>query len=213
MTSARLMPPDGLPNNADMEVDEQWSVLFAEQLSSVRKTAESWRTGLVGLLGLVSIFSVIQAPAAAKDLVPWAVWVTGGCILISGVAAVGGAVHALHAAFGVPERLTRAEFHRLGGQEGLDLQQADRARGQLRVAQGMTYLALAALGTAMALAWYAPTKPTDLVKTTTTTGLVVCGSLVASGEGELQINSKTSGPTLLKFSEIMELSIVEDCDA
>lgn len=201
-----------MPNAADMKIDEQWSALFSEQLSSARKTAENWRTGLVALLGLVSIFSVIQAPNVTKDLEPWAVWTAGGCVLLSAIAAIVGAVAALRAAFGAPEQLTRAAFHRMGGLDGLNLQRAYRARRQLRVAQGMTYVALAALGGAVALTWYAPTRVTDLVKATTTIGRVVCGSLVTSEKGALQIDSKTGGSTLLKLSDIMELSIVESCD-
>jgi hypothetical protein len=211
MTPGGLGVPDGVPDAGDLELDMQWSTLFTDQLAAVRKSAENWRTGLAGLLGLVSIFSVVEAPRATGDLKPWAAWSVGLCLVCSAVFAVLGAVAALRAAYGVPQQMTRAEFRRIGGKPGLDLQQASKSRSDLLRAKVLTYVALALLGVTFALAWYGPAKDTNLVKVTTSE-LAVCGSLARSGDGELQVDSATAGPVVIKLSAVATLEVVESCD-
>jgi hypothetical protein len=127
------------------------------------------------------------------------------------VFAVLAAVAALRAAYGVPQQMTRAEFRRIGGKPGLDLQQASKSRTDLVLAKVLTYVALALLGVTFALAWYGPAKDLHLVKVTST-DLTVCGSLARSGDGELQIDSATTGPVVIKLSAVTTLDLVESCD-
>ncbi|MFD7159578.1 hypothetical protein ACFV9C_33610 [Kribbella sp. NPDC059898] len=213
MTPGGLQPPDGVPDPNDLAIDQQWATLFSDQLASVRKSAENWRTGLAALLGLVSIFSVVGAPKATKDLDPLAAQLTGLGVLCAALFAVLGAVAALRAAYGVPKTITRAVFRESGGRAGLDFQQADKARRDLRWAKALTYLTLAFLGASFALAWYGPSKARNQVRVTETSKVVVCGTLVRSGDGEIQIDSTTAGTTVLKLSDVVKLETVESCDA
>jgi len=102
----------------------------------------------------------------------------------------------------VRQQKSRAKFRRLGGRAGLDVQ----------LAQVLTYLALGAFGASVALGWYGPQQSTDLVRLTTTSDVVVCGTLVQSGVGTLQVDSTTVGSTVVKLSAVACLSVVESCD-
>ncbi|TGN63367.1 hypothetical protein EXE59_04960 [Nocardioides eburneiflavus] len=212
MTPARFEPPLVPVTAVAEEFERQWLSLADKQLESVRKMAENWRTGLAALLGLVSIFSVVKAPTATADMDTWAIWTTGGLLFTSALLAVLGADQAMRAAYGVPQRMVRAKFFQIGGTQGINLAQAEDARSALRVARIMTYVALAALAGSVAMTWWGPGSDSDQVRATTSQGLVVCGTLVESADGVIQVDSKTAGPQRVKLTQVVKLEAVSTCD-
>jgi len=212
VTPVVLKPPEGLPSEASLGAEGEWATLFADQLAFVRKSAENWRTGLVAILGLVSIFSVVEGPNAADALAEWAVLAAGAAVLASALLAVVGAVAALRAAFGLPQVIARSAFLAMGGQQGFNLRAAADSRASLNRAKVCTYLSLASLGIAVALTWFAPVTAENLVKVTTNDGVVTCGTLITSSGGKLQIDSKTAGSQQVPLSSVKTLEQPDSCD-
>jgi hypothetical protein len=210
--TARLVRPVGPPTTLDASFDREWAGLPAEVLTTVRKTAENWRSGLAAILGLVSLFAVIQAPRATKDLKDWSAWLAGGCLLLAVLTAIIGAAAALRAAYGIPAQVTHASFVSGGGRDGLTLKLAALARKDLHLARWMTYVAMALLTVAVAVTWVAPTVPSNLAEVKTTSGLTLCGALNSSSDGHVQLDSRTAGTRMLRLSDLVSINVVESCD-
>ncbi|MGV9342340.1 hypothetical protein [Streptomyces sp. NPDC003688] len=160
--------------------DRRWAELARElefsQLDVLRKQAEGWRNGLLGLTALVAVVTAVKGRDDLSALeAPWrtvAVSLLGGAFVLLLV----GSLFAVRASFGRPgQRIT------LGGQALREwtLREIAEVRRAVYVsafglAGGVLLVALA-LGTA----WTHTEEPAaDQVKVSTSTG-TLCGELVA----------------------------------
>lgn len=156
----RIAPAAGLPSPDAAAEDAAFEALAAEQLANTRKAAENWRTGLAGLLGLLTTLSLFKAPTSIGDL-PTPAAVIAGVLLFSALlTGVLGAWWSLRAAYGSPRLVNREEIRRAGGIVAYQGELAEQAVADLKRARiaAVTSLALAAAMTAVS--WYVPAEVT-----------------------------------------------------
>lgn len=208
---ARLVPPDEPANRQIAEDETAWLALISAQLADTRKSAENWRNGLVGLLGLVSIFSVVQGPSSLNALDSWAAATVGTLLLLAVLTATAGTAASLRAAYGHPTILSRAKFRQLGGETGLQFEEARSAAAELRIAQKLAFLSLAFVIATVGLAWYGPRSSSNTVKIMTHSGEYMCGQLASSADGKIQIDSSTLGAVMVNTRGIRSIQITESC--
>jgi hypothetical protein len=211
VTPTRLSQPVGVPSEARREDETEWAALVYAQLSDVRKSAENWRNGLAGLVTLAGTYWMVRGPSALSELEGWAVNTAGVLLLVSAVAALVGAVASLRAAYGHPVVLSRARFLELGGAQGYRFEQALRAASDLRLARQMTVLAFILIIGTVGLISYGPRSAVDTVQVTTRTGTQVCGRLLHSGDGRIQLDSITAGSVLVDLGEVTRIQVVQQC--
>jgi hypothetical protein len=209
--AVRLQPPVGLPTPETAADSQDWAVLVDSQLETVRQSAASWRTGLAALIALITGILAIREPGRMGGLAPWAVNTVGGLLLAGLALAVAGAWLALSAAYGAPAVIDHERFQQAGGLTGLRFDLARTAVHNLRRARWATVLALGLMAAAVALTWYAPRAPSALVEVERTADPVVCGTLIASREGYLDIRPEHSAAVRVPARSLVSLRVVEDC--
>jgi hypothetical protein len=128
--------------------------LLAEELTRVRTQAANWRTGLAGLLALITTVTFVKGRSSIEGI-PFGLRVTVGLLVLVAVAcACAGTVYSLRAAYGRPGR------HLLTGEPGEfvrhDRKLARLAYRDLRVAVVCTFLTLGLVAAAIGITWYAP---------------------------------------------------------
>lgn len=208
---ARLVPPDEPPKSQLADDESAWMTIVSTQLADTRKSAENWRTGLVGLLGLVSIFSAVQGPSSVNSLPMWAAVSAGILLFLSLLSAAAGTVASLQAAYGHPAVLSRARFSQLGGSAGFQFEEARSVIAQLRIAQILAFMSLAFVVAAIGLSWYSPRASADTVKIVMRSGENLCGQLASSANGSIQIDSPSLGAVMIKAGNVEILQPVKAC--
>jgi hypothetical protein len=208
---AKLIPPIGLPSASNNSDYEAWLLLIATQLSEVRKTAENWRNGLVAIVGLITAFSIIKGPDNISSLTNWAGITVGMLLLIALFCAIFGIWSSLIAAYGEPTVITRQEFQELGGSNGFRLKLAREAISKLRYAQIATISTLILLTGAIGITWYGPRTETIILAIEWKSQPNVCGKILSSGNGYLNIRTSTSDLVRVPMKNIIKLSVVENC--
>ncbi|MFR0356061.1 hypothetical protein [Streptomyces sediminimaris] len=196
-------------------VDRRWAELARElqfqQLDLLRKQAEGWRNGLLGLTALVTVVTVLKGRDDLSQLPSsWRLLATsslGGAFLLL----VAGSLLAVRASFGRPgeqlllggsslRRWTRTEIIRV--RRALHLSAVAFTGGVLLVA--------AALG----IAWAHTEDPAaDLVRVSTAAG-TYCGELVSYVPAAVTL-MRTSGDVDRRFvipgSEITKIAPASTC--
>lgn len=130
--------------------------LAAEQLDSVRRTAENWRTGLAGLLALVATILFLKGPDSISKLESWVRWSLSTMLVICLGIALAAAWLALRAAFGTPRVVDVAEIEREGGVKPYRAGLARRAVEHLNWSKRLTVSAAVILSAVTVLYWNAP---------------------------------------------------------
>ena len=208
---ARLIPPIGLPTSSSFAEEEEWSSLLTSQLANVRKTAENWRNGFVSIIGLVTVFSVIKGPTSINNLDKWASYTVGLLILLTLTSASFGAWSSLIAAYGIPKIINRSGFRRLGGIHGYRFDLAKKSVSRLKQAQLAMILALILLMGALGLTWYGPRSTAVIIEIERQTLPKVCGELLLSNDGYIDIKLSSSQPLRVQMTDIVRLSVLEKC--
>jgi hypothetical protein len=151
MTSVRFEPGTGVAQLRDIEFEEELERYSSNQLSNARKAAENWRTGLAGLIVLITTVSVVKGRQSIASLP------TGGQIAL-GILAVGalfaalvGATMALRAAYGW---LSIVSFERPDQLRESIFDEARNTRKYLIGAIITTYISVVLLASAVAVTWY-----------------------------------------------------------
>src|SRR4051812_31943491 len=114
-TPARVLAPPGLPSPAAVHEHEAIEALAERQLADARKAAENWRTGLAGLLTLLTTILVVRGKDSISDIAVGWRWPLGFCLVGAVVIAVAGAYWSLAAAYGRPRVIRTADIEREGG--------------------------------------------------------------------------------------------------
>jgi hypothetical protein len=141
---------------ANVELAEETQELKDTELERVRKTAENWRTGLAGILALITTVSVVKGRDTIIDLAfPWNVLV-GALVLFALISAAVGAYYALRSAYGWPERVPAGQLRKW------KYQRSEEAVADLGNARNLTFATLLFLALAIGITWYGPTDPPRL---------------------------------------------------
>ena len=211
--------PQRPPTQADIQDRERFGALLAESLQGVRDSAEKWRSGLAGLVSLVTAGLLLKGPEAAHDLtVSWRGILT---VLAGGglAAATFGLWCSLRAAAGVPtnERLEDivAEY---GSVESFEAALTLRAAGDLRKSRHALKIALSLLGLAVVAWWWAdeaPSSPPARVAVEIKSGSgekTICGELTSGDKQQLRLAVKgESGSRVVSFADISNIRLTATC--
>jgi hypothetical protein len=176
----------------------------------------AWRTGLTGLITLVTTGIVLTDRTATTSLTtPWRIAVTAAIGGGLGLAILG-LWHTLAAEAGARTRLqSLADIRaRHASVEAWKVSQAAVAARRLRTARALVAAALVLLLTGVLLTWWAPTAPTDppaYLKVTRPTG-VVCGVLASADGGILRLTVAGAHDTVaIPLTAITNLVITPTC--
>jgi hypothetical protein len=207
----QLKTPVGLPSSTSLADYEAWSLLVANQLADVRKTAENWRNGLVALIGLVATFSVIKGSNDLSGLSGWAAYSVGVLLSLTLVCAMFGAWKSLAAAYGTPSFISLEQFRALGGANGFHLDLAIKAISNLRWARRATIATVILVALAVALTWYGPRSASAILKVERKSLPDVCGKLVSSRDGNIDLKPSNAGTIGIHMTDVTAVHAVDEC--
>ncbi|GAA1007906.1 hypothetical protein Aple_044240 [Acrocarpospora pleiomorpha] len=168
-------------------VRKRWAMLAQdltfEQLATVRKQAEGWRTALAGLTALLSTVLIIKGRDSVTSLATVPRWTATALLGLAFAMLIVATLSSVRAASGNPgtEILLTGEELRTWTQTEV------RHVGRLIYrATLFTITALALLALAVGITWLAPSAQTDrpLIEVLNTSGRV-CGELVGTADGAL----------------------------
>lgn len=188
------------PNPSASEIGDR--ARLAEEvrgsLEKVRKTAENWRTGVAGLLTLVTATLLFKGQTTITAYEPWVRYTLGMLALLAVGVAIASLWLFLLAAYGRIRAVSTQSILQEGGVDVRNVHLATTALDDLWWAQRLAVGSAALLAAAIALSWYGPTaasKPPAYAK------LVVRGaSAMLSAEtlcGEL--TAQDGATTVLKI--------------
>jgi hypothetical protein len=204
-----LGDPVGPPGAAPLD-DEAWNSLLVTQLADTRKSAENWRTGLIATVGLITGFSIIKGPSDLSGLDPWAAYYVGLVVLAALASAVFGAWVSLAAAYGTPSIVPRNEVQQLGI-TGYRFNLARRAVRDLSRAKLAMLAALLLFAAAIGTTWYGPRSPSVLLSIERKSMPQVCGKLVSSSNGDIDIQQGNYEITRLPLTDVTKIHAVRSC--
>lgn len=193
-----------------------FDALVRDALPSVRAMVVAWRTGLTGLITLVTTGIILTGRTTTADLtVPWRIAVT---VTIGGGLALAllGLWHTLAAEVGTRARLqSLADIRaRYASVEAWKAGQATAAAHRLQTARALVAAALTLLLTGILLTWWAPPAPTGppvYLKVTRPTG-VICGTLISADGDTLRLSiAGTHEPTAVPLTTITNTTLTPNC--
>ncbi|NEC85842.1 hypothetical protein [Streptomyces sp. SID12501] len=195
--------------------DRRWEELARElqfsQLDQLRKQAEGWRNGLIGLTALVTVLAVLKGRDDLSKLPsPWqtvAILLLGSAFLLL----VAGSLIAVRASFGKP-----GELLHLGGQSlrKWTLTEIRRVRQALYLSMSAFTLGMALVAAALGVSWTQTEDPAaDLVKVASTTG-DFCGQLVSYTHANVTLlptTGDTTKPLVLRTADVRKIVPATAC--
>ncbi|GLX93225.1 hypothetical protein [Herbidospora sp. NBRC 101105] len=180
------------------------------QLEVARKQAESWRTGLAGLTGLLGAVLIVKGKDTVSDLAAPYIWIVISFLALALAGLVTATLTAIRASSGTPgddlllsgedlQRWTRREVLLIGR--------------HIRRARALTIAALALVSTAVGLSWVGPTTSKDFLVMVHTGAEVVCGVLLQSGDGETIIKTEPPGEhyRVIRLAAMSAIKPVKSC--
>lgn len=206
----------GAPRPVSAADRAAFDVLVRDALPAVRSMVVAWRTGLTGLITLVTTGVVLTGRDATTDLtLPWRVAVTltvGGGLGL----AVLGLWRTLAAEVGARTRLQSLEDIRArhASVQAWQVGQAAAAGRRLQTARALVAAALALLLTGVLLTWWAPAAPADppaYLKATRPAG-TVCGVLDSADGGVLSLRvDGVHDLVAIPLSTVTNLAVTPTC--
>ncbi|WP_055525481.1 hypothetical protein [Streptomyces graminilatus] len=196
-------------------VDRRWAELARElefsQLDQLRKQAEGWRNGLVGLTALVTVLAVLKGRDDLTNLP--SPWQTVATILLGAayLFLVAGSLVTVRASYGKPGDLLH-----LGGQSlrKWTLTEIRRVRRALYLSMAAFALGMTLVAAAVGVSWTHTEESTaDLVKVTTATA-DFCGQLVSytpSNVTLLPTTGDTAKPLVLRTAQVRKITPATGC--
>lgn len=181
------------------------------QLGLLRKQAEGWRNGLVGLTALITILAVLKGRDDLSKLPsPWqtvAMSLLGTAFLLLIV----GSLLAVRASFGRPGERTY-----LAGQalRTWTLTEVGRVRRALHISAAAFALGMTLVAAGLGVSWTHTEDPAaDLVKVATATG-EFCGQLVSYAPSNVTLlptTGDTTKPLVLRTADVRKITPATAC--
>jgi hypothetical protein len=157
--------------------------------------------------GGIGIFALVKGRDDIANLTDVAAALYGVALLVALALSVASGITAMRAAFGLPG-VMRAEEWELAGS---DFREARRAARLLRLAVGLALGSLAALASAVALAWYGPhddIDPSLLVRSSS--GTEICGTVTRVTAGKLVLRT-SYGERSVALADVVDEAAVTSC--
>jgi hypothetical protein len=152
-----------------------------EQLAALRKLASDWRSGQLGILGLVSIVTLFKSETAMSQLGAPAAIVVGVTILVSLVTAAAAVFYLSSLAWGWP-RLALQPSDRYAS----DASRVRTSIRRLKTSIGLTFASVILLSVALAATWYVPVRVSHQFQVVTSDGQI-CGKILGANPRTVMI--------------------------
>jgi hypothetical protein len=215
-STPRLAETSPVPRPVSRADREAFDELIKDALPAVRSMAVAWRTGLTGLITLVTTGVVLTGRNASNDLTgPWRVAVTlaiaGGLVL-----AIVGLWQTLTAEVGARARLQSLDDIRknYASVKAYQVGLAAAASRQLQAARTLVAAALGLLLLGVILTWWAPAAPKDppAYLEVTRPGGTVCGVLASADGGILRMRVAGYHDSIaIPLTTITNLAVTSGC--
>ncbi|SFW71018.1 hypothetical protein [Amycolatopsis australiensis] len=193
----KAVPPhDVVPNTRELQERAKLADEVAAALGRVRSTAQNWRTGMAGLITLVTATLLFKGRNSISDYVSWVRYSIGALTALALIAGVASLWWFLLAAYGRPEVVSAQSVIDQGGVAVRDVLLAQAARKDLKFAQLLAIVSAALLAAALILSWYGPAETSSppafaSVKVRHPSGTeAICGSLVAQNGTTTELRVK-----------------------
>lgn len=195
---------------------QAFDAMVDDALGRVRAAVVAWRTGLTGLITLITTGIILTGRKTTTDLtVPWRIAVTltigGGLVL-----AIAGLWHALAAEAGSRTRLRSLQDIRkdYGSVQAYQVGLAAAAGRRLQTARIFVAAALGLLLTGVLLTWWAPAapaKPPAYLKVARMNG-TVCGVLVSADGGVIRLEVPgIHDPVVIPLTAVTNMAVTSAC--
>jgi hypothetical protein len=190
-------------------------------LEKIRKTAEGWRTGVAGLVTLVTATLLFKGQNTIAAYEPWVRYALGVLALLALVLAITSLCLFLLAANGRIRQVSAQSILDEGGVDIRNVHLATTALDDLWWAQRLAIGGAVLLAAAIALSWYGPTeasKPLAFAKIVVraeAAGLpaeTICGELIAQDGAATVLKIKGEpGPRWIATQRLLSLVLLDKC--
>jgi len=215
------VPINKRPGPRDIEDQNRANDAAKGSLDRVRKTAENWRTGIAGLVTLVTGTLLFKGQSSINNYEVWVRAALGTLVGLSLAVGIISLLLFLNAAYGKPKVLTTQEIADTGGIDAYNLRLAQAAVGDLKWARRWALVSAIMLALAIILAWYGPSassgaaafaKITYTPVVGRTAKQVRCGVLEAANSKGIRL--KVSGEQAsinIEPAQLLSITIVSKC--
>lgn len=192
-------PHDPNPNASEIGDRARLAEEVRGSLERVRTTAENWRTGVAGLVTLVTATLLFEGQNTITAYEPWVRYALGVLALLAVGLAIASLWLFLSAAYGRIRVVSAQSILLEGGVDVRNVHLATTALDDLWWAQRLAIGSAALLAAAIALSWYGPTaasKPPAFAK------VVVRGASAAQSAETLcgELTAQDGATTVLKIN-------------
>ncbi|MFG1628977.1 hypothetical protein [Kribbella sp. NPDC049227] len=175
----------------------------AQAEANVRSAADKWIAGVTAIFSLFGLASLVTGKDALAGVPNWAKITIGVLLLIAIICAAIALVSTFRAAYGWPHSVNVSTDRRLRDWFVKRLRTAADAADNLRLGVLLALTSLLAVVAAVAVLWFAPTKPpTPMLKITSTNETVMCGEI---------LNTKNTGKLRIRYTDgsVHEVAVTE----
>lgn len=178
-----------------------------EQLTSARKQAEGWRTGLAGLTALLTVVLIVKGRDNVSTLTPNFLWTVVALLGAALALLVTATLLAVRAASGAPSTAILLTGENLRAWTKAEVRSVGRF---IRWAAILTVTAICVLALAVGITWTAPvSRPSpSLVEVVLSTGSV-CGELAGVKNGDLLLTGELR---LIPLAHVLAMDPVKACN-
>lgn len=218
----RPVPPhDPVPNPRELADRARLAVEVTGALEKVRATAENWRTGMAGLVTLVTATLLFKGRDAISDYEAWVRYVLGALTSLALVLGIVSLWLFLSAAYGRMRPVSAQSVLDEGGVDVRQVRLATAALGDLKWARRLAIGSAVALTGALLLSWYGPANANEplafaraVVRAEPTGGSpeTVCGELTAQDGSTTVLKVKGEPiPRRIPTPRLVSLMLVAQC--
>lgn len=185
-------------------------------LEAVQKSATDWRTGLAGMLTIVTGAFLFKGTTEIREYSPPTQFTLGLLGIGAAVFGVAGLWVLLVAAHGSYKKVKATQITGVGGLNAWYLDVASNSLSYLKVGKVLSLVSVILIGVLLAMSWYAPTAPDDppaqIRVTESGVDVARCGTLtVADSKGVTFQVSGERDPRSVPFDRLVAVVLVEKC--
>lgn len=207
-------PPASGPTPESVRMQEEWRLSQAGALPLVRASAEKWRSGLLGLITLITAGLVVAGPEKAMDMAVGWRWIVVAGLFIGMLLVLVGLLRALRAAAGSPAPVTFEEFIAMGGDRDLiDAAEARRATLQLASSRRWAVSGIVVFLVSLGAWMISPTSSEASFIEVTTADEVLCGELKSGDRGKVWLTLEgESHVVAVELTRVKNLRVRSTCE-
>jgi hypothetical protein len=214
-------PHEPMPSVREIGDRAQLAEEVRASLERVRKTAENWRTGVAGLVSLVTAVLLFKGQDKIAAYEPWVRYALGVLALLALVLAITSLWLFLLAAYGRIRQVSAQSILNEGGVDIRNVHLATTALEDLWWAQRSAIASALLLAAAIALSWYGPTAanhPLAFAKIVIRAGAAglppetICGELISQDGATTVLKIKGEPDSRrIETQRLVSLVLVDKC--